>query len=475
MINSQIATMILNEKQQHALDLVKNGKNVFITGSAGVGKSLIIEHIRNWCHDNNKNIMVTAMTGVAASNVNGTTLHGWAGIGLGQSKKNDMTSDELEHEIRKRCYYLKKNEAAYSRYIDTDLLIVDEVSMMDYRFIGKVNSIAKILRKSSMPFGGMQLVFTGDFFQLGPVQKDRKTTKFVFEDDIWNELMNECVHLTEVYRQKSTEFIDMLHRIRTGDIDDDLIKKIQNTASNKLQNDDGIAPTVLFCKNVNVDAMNLRGIATLKGKEHTFPAIDTFLDDTNKDLYNGAFTYAKSLTLKVGAQVMLIKNLDIEKKLVNGSRGVVTDIVEDDPITCPGGRVTVKFMDGREHIIKPDMQKFTDDPTQGSTQAPVLAQRIQYPLKLAYALTIHKSQGLSIDYLHVDLSGAFSSGQAYVALSRATSFDTLRVSNFSKKCVITNQQVRDFYERIGRGDTTIKRPRTSGQIETYFSTKRVKT
>lgn len=474
-----MSDVVLNNKQQYAFDLVTQGKNVFITGSAGVGKSLVISHIRDWCRDNNKKIMVTATTGVAAANVNGTTFHGWAGIGLGKSKKEKMSEQLLEHELRKRAYYLKRNEAAYSRYVDTDVLVIDEVSMLDFQFISKVNSIAKLLRKSSLPFGGIQLVFTGDFFQLGPVQKERKTTKFVFEDYIWSELMNECVHLTEVYRQKSNDFIAMLHKIRTGDIDDEIVKRIQSTSTNKLTNDLGIVPTVLFCKNVDVDVMNARGIARLEEKEYKFPAVDKYLNDTCKELYSGSFTYQSSLTLKVGAQVMLIKNLDVEKKLVNGSRGVITDIVDDDPVECPGGKVTVKFMDGTEHTIKPDAQKFTDDPSHkekahGFVDPTVLASRIQFPLKLAYALTVHKAQGLSIDYLHVDLKGAFSPGQAYVALSRATSFDTLRVTNFSKKCVITSEQVKEFYKKLDNGgNVTAKRTKTD-QIQTYFI-KKIKT
>jgi ATP-dependent DNA helicase PIF1 len=471
--------MELNDKQKLALDYVKDGKNVFITGSAGVGKSMLIKLIKEWCVENGKEIMVTATTGVAAANVNGTTFHGWAGIGLGKSKNDSMSKHDLENELRKRAYYLRRNEAAYSRYIDTDILVIDEVSMMDYQFISKVNSIAKLLRKSPKPFGGIQLVFVGDFFQLGPVQKDRKSTKYVFEDYIFGELVDECVHLTEVYRQKSSSFIDMLHKIRVGDVTDEIVDAIQKTGNNKLTNDLGIHPTVLFCKNVDVDAMNARGIARLEGKEYKFPAVDTYLNDETKNLYSGSFTYPQSLTLKVGAQVMLIKNLDIEKGLVNGSRGVITEIIDDDPIACPTGKVVVKFMDGTERGITPDAQKFTDDPSHkagsGFVEPTELAKRIQYPLKLAYALTVHKSQGLSIDYLHVDLKGAFSPGQAYVALSRATSFETLRVTNFSKKCVITSEQVKNFYKMIDsrQGTPPLKRERPD-QIQTYFS-KKIKT
>lgn len=468
----------LNSKQQHAFDLVTQGKNVFITGSAGVGKSMVINHIREWCHCNKKRITVTATTGVAAANVNGITFHAWAGIGLGKSKKEEMSETELDHEIRKRAYYLRRNETAVKRYTDTDILVIDEVSMLDFSFVKKVNAIAKIIRKCSKPFGGIQLVLTGDFYQLGPVQKELKKTKFVFEDYCWDEMIQECVHLTEVYRQKSSDFVTMLHRLRVGDVDDEIVKKLQDTEKNKLTNDNGIIPTVLFCKKVDVELVNIRGLNKIDGKEHTFKAIDKFINDEAKELYRGSFTYPTTLTLKVGAQVMLIKNLDLENKLVNGSRGVVVSITEDDPIDCPGGSVLVRFADDTEYIIKPDSQQFTEDIVHGKEltdyescykEPIVLASRLQFPLRLAYALTVHKSQGLSIDYLHVDLRGAFCPGQAYVALSRATSFETLRVTNFTKKCIITSDKVKDFYKRIDEGVST-KRQRED-RIETYFSKK----
>jgi ATP-dependent DNA helicase PIF1 len=464
--------VILNEKQVDALNMVKEGKNVFITGSAGVGKSLVIEYIKEWCMSNGKHVMVTATTGVAAANINGATFHSWAGIGLGKSAKQNMSEPEMEQEIRKRAYYINKKDESRSRYVDTDILIIDEVSMLDFEFVGKVNKIAKLLRKNSSPFGGIQLVITGDFFQLGPIQKDRKKVKFLFEDYIWQDIVDECVHLTEVYRQNSSEFIDMLHKIRVGDISDEITKKLQTTTTNTLHNELGIIPTVLFCKNADVNAINIRGVQKLEGEENKFKSVDFYRTDAMKELYNNSFTYQYEIALKVGAQVMLIKNLDIKTKLVNGSRGVVVEILEDDPVECPGGAIKVRFVDGRERVIKPDTQEVKEEQNQdkkGSYKEPiVLASRCQFPLKLAYALTVHKSQGLSIDYLHVDLKGAFSPGQAYVALSRATSFDTLKVTNFTSKCVITSEQVKNFYKMIDNGQFK-KRKRDNGQsIDTYF-------
>ena len=460
----------LNEKQQEALDLVKRGRNVFITGSAGVGKSMVIDHITHWCRENNKKIMVTATTGVAAANINGSTLHSWAGIGLGKNTHAKMNEAEVEREIRKRAHYIKNKEESYSRYVDTDVLVIDEISMLDYEFMGKVDKIAKLLRKCGKPFGGIQLIMTGDFFQLGPIQKERKTSKYLFEDDIWNVIVQDSIHLTEVYRQSSSEFIDMLHKIRIGNMDESIVTKIQGTMKNNLTNDLGIIPTILFCKNADVNAINLRGVDKLEGEEVKYKALDFFKDDAMKELYKNSFTYHDSIVLKVGAQVMLVKNLDVKGKLVNGSRGVVTELIEDDPIDCPGGTVTVQFMDGKIRVIKPDTQDVKEEQMQRKGQVyqepVVIASRCQFPLKLAYALTVHKLQGLSIDYLHVDLKGAFSAGQAYVALSRATSFDTLKVTNFTSSCVKTSEQVKNFYNNIG--NKRQRDPDDKQSISTYF-------
>ena len=449
----------LNDQQLKVIEHVKNGRNVFVTGSAGTGKSLVIEHIKKAARELGRCVCVTAMTGVAASNVNGSTLHSWASIGLGKA------------EPRKHAFYVKKSENALTRYLDTDILIVDEISMADYDYINKVNAVAKLVRGNlSESFGGIQVVFSGDFFQLGPVQKN-KQTKFLFEDYVWTRVIDECVHLTHIYRQRNQDFVDILQKIREGDVSEDTIKKIDSTKHNKLVNSNGIKPTTLFCRNLDVDAINKSSIKKIEGEMFNNDSVDYYLDDSYKKLYEKSFTMQPDLQLKVGAQVMLLINLNVEGGLVNGSRGVVSKFVrdkgkEDDDECDPDdhtGRVSgigVKFSNGREEVIQPFKQEFRDD--DDSMEAPAKAYRIQYPLRLAYALTIHKSQGLSIDCLEIDLRGCFAHGQAYVALSRATSFENLRVKNFSKKCIITSEVVKNFYNNLD----SKKRPR--GALEAMF-------
>ena len=457
MINNSEIT--LNDQQLKVLEHVKNGKNVFVTGSAGTGKSLVIEHIKKVAHEAGKSVCVTAMTGVAAANVNGSTLHSWAAIGLGKA------------EPRKHAFYVKKSENSLHRYMDTDILIVDEISMADYDYINKVNAVAKLVRNNiSKPFGGIQIVFSGDFFQLGPVQKN-KATKFLFEDYVWPRIIDESVHLTHIYRQRNQEFVEILQKIRVGKVTDEIIKKIDATKRHKLDNANGIKPTILFCRNLDVDAINKSSIKRIEGEMYTKESLDYYADDSYKKLYEKSFTMQPELELKVGAQVMLLINLNVEGGLVNGSRGVVTNFVRDrandddedcEPadFTGPVSGIGVKFANGREEVILPYKQEFRDD--DDHMDDPPKAYRIQYPLRLAYALTIHKSQGLSIDCLEIDLRGCFAHGQAYVALSRATSFENLRVKNFSKKCIITSEVVKNFYNSMGSN----KRPR--GALEAMF-------
>lgn len=451
---------VLNDEQIKAFEMVKNGLNVFVTGPAGTGKTLFIDEIRDYGLNAKKRVSVTAMTGVAAANVNGSTLHSWAAIGLGKS------------EPRKHAFYIKKNIPAYERYIKTDILVVDEISMADYEYIKKLDDVAKIVRKNvRKPFGGIQLVFAGDFFQLGPVQKS-KETKFLFEDLVWSNIIDKCVHFTKIYRQRNNEFAEMLQKIRVGEVTDEICNKIDSTKNHKLCDKNGVKPTLLFCRNVDVDAINETSIAKIDGEVFVNKSIDYYKDDNYKKLFEKSFKTQPVLKLKIGAQVMLLTNLNVEEGLVNGSRGVVTkfvraksehDVEGCDPAEYTGAvkGVLVKFSNDIFEEIRPYTQECKDE--HDSPDDPAKASRIQFPLRLAYALTIHKSQGLSIDSLEIDMRGCFTHGQAYVALSRATSFENLRVRNFSKSCIITSEKVKNFYKDF---DKPKKRPR--GALEMAF-------
>lgn len=408
--------MSLSESQQKAFDAILDGKNIFITGAAGTGKSYLIEQITEYCNQHGKNLSVTATTGVAASKINGMTLHGWAGIGLGDKAAYSYTKD------------IKKKKDTIKRYVSTDILIIDEISMIDGDYMYKVSEIAKILRNNmDAPFGGIQVVLCGDLYQLGPVSSD----KFVFECDIWKEIVQESFVLDKVYRQKEGPFVNLLNDMRVGKVTIETEKLLQRTAM-RPRKDSKIKPTKLFCTNADVDRSNTQELAKLPGNEQKFKAKYTFANSEAKRLYSRNFQYPSEISLKIGAQVMLLRNLDVQQGHVNGTRGVVDDI---DSLG-----IHIQLKDDSILLVEKHKQEIKNEKNK------VVATIEQYPLRLAYALTINKSQGLSIDSLIVDLSRAFAHGQVYVALSRATDIDNLTVIGFRRDKVRVAKAVRDYYK-----------------------------
>lgn len=416
--------MELDNQQQKALNYVKAGLNVFLTAPGGCGKSFTLTHIAREMRNKGKTVYVTATTGIAATTVGGRTLHSWAGIGIDMNKSTES--------LVRRVY--KHPKASY-RWLDADLLIIDEVSMLDYRFLRKLEEIARIVRCNNKVFGGIQILMVGDHAQLPPVQKDRKEPRYIFEDDIWNQIVDKNVLLTKVYRQNDKEFIEMLMRIRDGVVTDNDEKNIRNTEKNLLTNQWGIVPTSLFCTRKDVEFMNEQELKKLDGELFEYNAEDFYEDNENKKNYEKNWRYPKSLKLKVGAQVMLLtNNYFSEFLLVNGSRGIITGIEKD--------KVMIQFLNGQHVPIKIESEKVEGD------RDKIKASRSQFPVMLAWCMTIHKSQSQTIEYVKMDLGKVFTYAQAYVALSRGVSLDKMIVKNFEKGCVRSNEKVMEFYRNI---------------------------
>ncbi|KAF7308275.1 ATP-dependent DNA helicase PIF1 [Mycena chlorophos] len=451
----------LSEEQQQILALVEQGQSVFYTGSAGTGKSVLLREIiktlkkkHSRSHDA---VAMTASTGIAACNIGGVTIHSFAGIGLGIEE-----AEKLADKIR-------KNKKAMTRWQRTKVLIIDEVSMLDGDLFDKLCRIGCILRRNTEPFGGIQLIVTGDFFQLPPVSKSG-AVKFAFEALKWKEAIPRTFNLTQVFRQSDQEFIDMLNEMRFGRLSQKSIDKFRSL-SREIRYEDGLGPTELFPRREDVANSNTTRMKHLDSKIHVFTSSDggTVVEPQQRDRLLSNFMAEQRLELREGAQVMLIKNMD--ESLVNGSMGRVIKfsdpakaLQEDVDIlgetanglgkkpmsTAPAGKgilypvVEFQLASGGKATMMVKPESFKVELPTGEVQA----SRTQLPLILAWALSIHKSQGQTLERVKVDLGRVFEKGQAYVALSRATSLEGLQVLRFDPSKVMAHPKVVEWSKTL---------------------------
>eukprot|EP00979_Chaetoceros_neogracilis_P015042 scaffold5242_cov287-Chaetoceros_neogracile.AAC.10 len=442
------------------IPLGKDEQNVFITGSAGTGKSYLLKFIvealeQQTNHLGDKKIVgVCAPTGVAAIIVGGSTLHSFFGIGLGTGSVSSILQK------------INKNSAAKKRIDETDVLIIDECSMLSSDLLEKLDAVSREIRKDGnfreKAFGGMQIIAFGDFFQLPPVYRgdgsvrDRKWRPFCFDSPVWSELglSDNIVELKEVQRQENEEFVSLLNKVRVGAIQETDIRYLNSrcliSSTNPLPTD-GIVPTRLYVLNKDVDSENISRLAELKSEEVVCESIDTWRESmpvgtlaaTKKKMLDSlSMEMPDEVRLKVGAQVMLTRNKDLEKNLVNGSRGVVERFVE---ATDEGGSPIpiVRFDCGIVTKIVPvESVRYNSDGGKGCLV------RTQIPLKLAWAITIHKSQGSTLTRALLDISSAFEYGQCYVALSRVKSLEGLWLEQPAKlRNIMVSPQVVDFFRQ----------------------------
>jgi len=420
----------LNEEQREASNMAIYGrKNIFLTGAAGTGKSFLLRYIIQQLKGRRKgDVFVTATTGIAAENIKGTTLHSFAGIGLGEGNVDQLISK------------IKNSKPATQRWKRVKYLIVDEVSMLHVDLFEKLEEIARRMKRSSKnstdkPFGGIKLILCGDFFQLPPVDRKRSGNKYAFQSTLWTEdCAIQTVALREVHRQTDDTFVNLLNEVRIGRFTEHTRRQLDAChCSVKPMPNDGILPTKLYCLNKNVDAENLYHLNKLPhpdvvytGSDNWVPRRDRSRGDDGYGSNNEGFqeeidpqTKATmmadvdrkapiAIRLRIGAQVMYVRN-DPNLGLVNGSRGVVVALEETMPI--------VKFDNGSTLPLK--FESFVQSCQEGS-----LVRRYM-PLKLAWALTVHKSQGMTLTRVELQLDNAFECGQVYVALSRVKSLPGL--------------------------------------------------
>lgn len=382
--------------QDRALDILKTGANVFLTGEPGAGKTYVINQYINWLNAAGMNVAVTASTGIAATHISGMTIHSWSGVGI----KDYLTPQDLDAIAGK--------EKVVKRIKATHVLVIDEISMLDGKILNSVNKILRTIRGSEEPFGGIQVVCIGDFFQLPPVTRQGDIMTYAFMSEAWLALKPLICYLSEQHRQADEIFLGLLGSIRKNEIEEDHYTLLQEQTEIAYAD---VEPTRLYTHNADVDAVNNQKLAELPGKIRKFQ----MEGKGGKPLIEGLMKNCLSpqmLELKEDAMVMCTKN-NFEMGYVNGTLGRVVEFdAAGDPV--------IETTDGKHITMQSTTWEIAED-------GKVLAQITQYPLRLAWAITVHKSQGMSLDAAEIDLSKAFVYGQGYVALSRVRSLDGLKV------------------------------------------------
>jgi len=421
------------EEQREPIRAVLDGKSIFLTGPGGTGKSFLLAALYKEYKATGRQIAVTALTGCAAILLgpHAKTLHSWAGIGLGKGPVDTLVKDIQYNK------YKKKN------WIHTDCLVIDEVSMLTPQLLEVLDEIGRrIRRRPTESFGGIQVVFVGDFFQLPPVSKDG-VLQYAFQSPVWYKTVQRSFELKTIHRQSEAEFHTILQEARNGTLSAESYAKLE-ARKGEAWKGQIIRPTLLFTRNNDVKQINVSNLAKLKRDTVVFTAKTIAPPSCPKDdvaykvqKLDKDAPYEAELELKIGAQVMLLTNMDAAERLVNGSRGVVKGFAED-------GYPLVQFKTSPHPVrIAPHTWESDED-------SKCVVKREQIPLRLAYALTIHKAQGASLDSALVDIGKAtFEYGQAYVALSRVRSLGALYVYDIDPAAFRVHPAVRQFYEELG--------------------------
>lgn len=391
-------------KQATALTLMKSGKNVFLTGSAGAGKTYVLNQYIQYLRERKVPVAVTASTGIAATHMNGMTIHAWSGIGV----KDKLTRSQLDGMKEKK--YLK------DKLENAKVLIIDEISMLHKNQLDLVNQVLQYFKNTAAAFGGIQVIFSGDFFQLPPVGNRNETNrdKFAFMSKAWLEAKLAICYLTEQHRQEDNELNDILNGIRNGQVSAEGIAHLEKAKDTVLAVD--WEPPKLFSHNRDVNMVNITHLRDLEGRSKLFPATlkgnARLLEGLKKSV-----RAEESLELKIGAKVMFVKN-NYEAGYINGTLGRIVGYSGDNqPI--------VELQDGSKLTVEKEQWSIDNDA--GSA----LASFTQFPLRLAWAITVHKSQGMTLEAAEVDLSQSFEKGQGYVALSRLKSLKGLKLAGFN--------------------------------------------
>jgi len=438
--------MELSIDQKRALSCFQQGENILLTGPGGTGKSYLLRHMKAWSEQQNKKVQVCALTGCAAVllQCKAKTIHSWGGIGRASGETKEIVKNITRNKYKKKIW------------MDTDILIIDEVSMMSKKIFDIIDAVARIARgKREVPFGGMQIIMSGDFYQLPPVgsTEDMDTCAFCFESENWNACITSVIELNTIHRQNNDVYKKILNQIRVGKITQSTIRILTERI---IVPHEEIKPTILFPMRSHADAINIQEYTRLPSvEEHVYDiqSIDhphTLTSSQKKQRENiipstveqemqtikNAILADHSIKLKVGTQVMCVANLDQEgdHPIINGSQGIVVGFSGENHYPL------VKFRHGAVLQVLP--HSWTSETVPGVCIK-------QLPLIYSWAITIHKSQGVTLEAAQIDVgSRIFECGQTYVALSRVRDLSGLYLTDFNYKQIKINPKVKDFYKSL---------------------------
>lgn len=417
--------------QDEALNILKLGYSVFLTGAAGTGKTFILNQYIDYLKLNNIHIAITASTGIAATHINGQTIHSWSGIGIAEKLDTKLIDKLLQ------------TEKLYKKYNNLKVLIIDEISMLHGSRLDMINTLFKKFKDNNLPFGGVQVIFCGDFFQLPPVIKNNSLNtlftdnnqdnilekEFAYNSKAWQELNPIICYLEKNYRQSDDELNLILNQIRENSNQEEIYNKLlaSSISTKPTLNKKKVDILKLYTHNIDVDSINLRNYLKLdKRKEYTYNLSESGNKNMLEFLKKNCLA-PESISLRLGTKIIFIKN-DKSRRYQNGTLGKVVDFdTKQMPI--------VETYDGDKLILSPDSWQSVDD--NGKVQAEIS----QLPIKYAWAITIHKSQGMTLDAAEIDLSKAFGTNMGYVALSRVKSLENINLIGLNQKSLNINYKV----------------------------------
>ena len=410
-------------KQTQALDILKAGRNVYLTGAAGSGKTHVLNEYITYLKHRGVVVGVTASTGIAATHLGGVTIHSWSGVGV----KETLSQYEIDVLIDK--------EYLWKRFDKTRVLVIDEISMLSPKMLDMLDQVCRAMRRNDKPFGGIQVVLSGDFFQLPPIVRDGSRVEFVNASRAWSEMDLRVCYLDEQFRHADNMLENILNEMRGGEVSDEtrrvLLRHDKESASKRIP--EGIIPTRLYTHNTDVDVQNDTELAKLPGDAEEFEMKTKGKGNLIEGLKKGVLA-PETLRLKKNAVVMFVKN-NFDGGYVNGTLGTVESIKEGVPI--------VRTFGGERIAVTPATWVVEEHDK-------VLAQIEQIPLRLAWAILVRKRQGMSMDAAEIGLSKTFVPGQGYVALSRLRTLAGLVLNGINEMAFAAHPEVAALDEHLRR-------------------------